>query len=131
VQPRPTGQLLLGSSRQFGEADTAVEPGMLARMLRRAVAYMPALSGLNAIRAWTGLRPATPDGLPLIGPAGPFAAASMHPSLWLATGHEGLGVTTALGTAKLIAARMLGLPAPFDDHPYLPDRLAVPGAAHA
>ncbi|MFS8980357.1 FAD-dependent oxidoreductase [Cupriavidus necator] len=131
VQPRPTGQLLIGSSRQFDNIEPAVEPAILAQMLRRAVSYMPELAGLNAIRAWTGFRPATSDGLPLIGPAGPFADESTHPPLWLATGHEGLGVTTALGTAKLIAAQMLGLPEPFDGQPYLPARCAHSGVVHA
>ncbi|MFM0166833.1 Glycine/D-amino acid oxidase [Burkholderia sp. GAS332] len=131
VQPRPTGQLLIGSSRQFDSIDPKVEPVILARMLQRAVDYLPALAGLNAIRAWTGFRPASSDGLPLIGPAASFAGDAMHPATWLAVGHEGLGVTTALGTAKLIAAQMLGLPAPFDARPYLPARLTHSGAVHA
>ncbi|MEA3087631.1 MAG: D-hydroxyproline dehydrogenase subunit beta, partial [Paraburkholderia sp.] len=100
VQPRPTGQLLIGSSRQFDSVDPKVEPAILARMLQRAVDYLPELAGVNAIRAWTGLRPASSDGLPLIGPTGFFADDdAMHPATWLAVGHEGLGVTTALGTA--------------------------------
>ncbi|WP_019938136.1 FAD-binding oxidoreductase [Bordetella sp. FB-8] len=121
VQPRPTGQLLIGSSRQFDTTDPAVEPAVLARMLRRASQFMPGLPALNALRAWTGFRPATQDGLPLIGPALP--GSSSHRSTWLAVGHEGLGVTTALGTARLIAAQMLGQAAPIDAAPYLPARL--------
>ncbi len=133
VQPRPTGQLLIGSSRQFDSEDPAIEPAILARMLRRAAEYLPQLPSLNAIRAWTGFRPATLDGLPLIGPAGPFARADGHPQTWLATGHEGLGVTTALATGKLIAAQMLASrdPLPIDAAPYWPARCATQGAAHA
>lgn len=127
VQPRPTGQLLIGSSRQFDNDDPAVEPAILARMLRRAAEYLPQLPSLNGIRAWTGMRPATRDGMPLIGPAAPFAPADAHPSTWLAAGHEGLGVTTALATAKLIAAQMLnaGQGLPIDATPYLPARFAT------
>jgi D-hydroxyproline dehydrogenase subunit beta len=125
VQPRPTGQLLIGSSRQFDNFDPAIEPAILARMLRRASDYLPQLPSLNAIRAWTGFRPATHDGLPLIGPAAHFGndGARTVP-LWLATGHEGLGVTTALGTAKLIAAQMTGTRAELDIDatPFLPAR---------
>lgn len=128
VQPRPTGQLLIGSSRQFDTTDPAVEPAVLARMLRRAAEFMPGLPALNALRAWTGFRPATLDGLPLIGPALP--GSSPHPDTWLAVGHEGLGVTTALGTAKLIAAQMLGHDALIDSTPYLPARLNKGSAAH-
>jgi glycine/D-amino acid oxidase-like deaminating enzyme len=84
VQPRPTGQLLIGSSRQFDTDDARVEPPVLARMLRRAAGYLPELADLNGIRAWTGFRSASPDGLPLLGehPA--------RPGVWLAVGHEGL-----------------------------------------
>jgi len=117
VQPRPTGQLLIGSSRQFDTTDPAVEPPMLARMLRRALDYLPALGELNAIRSWTGLRAATPDGLPILG---------RHPwreRLWLAVGHEGLGVTTAPGSADLLAALMNGNTPPFDAQPYAPQRM--------
>ena len=112
AQPRPTGQVLIGSSRQFGTLDPAVEIDLLGAMLARAARYLPCIGGLNAIRAWTGFRAATPDGLPLIGPA-----RHAGDRLWLAAGHEGLGVTTSLGTAKLIAAQMLSDPPPFD----LPD----------
>jgi glycine/D-amino acid oxidase-like deaminating enzyme len=130
VQPRPTGQLLIGSSRQFDSTDPAIEPAILGRMLQRAAGYLPQLPALNAIRAWTGFRPASSDGMPLIGPAAAFAAPQSHPSTWLATGHEGLGVTTALGTAKLIAAQMLGHAAAIDATPYLPARFAAQGTAH-
>lgn len=131
VQPRPTGQVLIGSSRQLDSTDPAVEPAILARMLQRAAHFMPQLPALNAIRAWTGFRPATLDGMPLIGPAAHFAQDHGHPSMWLATGHEGLGVTTALGTAKLIAAQMLGRSAAIDATPYLPARFTDKGTAHA
>src|SRR5205085_10849851 len=61
VQPRATGQLLVGSSRQFDVESPEVDRGILARMLRRAIEYMPALAGVSVLRAWTGLRAATPD----------------------------------------------------------------------
>ena len=116
AQPRPTGQIFLGSSRQFDTLDPQVEGPVLARMLRRALDYLPGLAGLNAIRAWTGFRAATPDGLPLLGehPA--------QPGLWLAVGHEGLGVTTAPGSARLLAAQLFGETPPLDPTPYLPRR---------
>jgi D-hydroxyproline dehydrogenase subunit beta len=114
VQPRPTGQLLVGSSRQFDTTDPAVEAPMLARMLQRTLDYLPGLGNLNAVRAWTGMRAASPDGLPLLG---------KHPwreKLWLAVGHEGLGVTTAPGSAHVLAALMTGAAPEFDAAPYAP-----------
>lgn len=119
VQPRPTGQLLIGSSRQFDVEDRSIEPLMLARMLQRALSYMPGLADLNAIRSWTGLRPATPDSLPIL---------DRYPGnehLWLALGHEGLGVTTATGTADILAALMTGSPVPLDATPFALARFAA------
>lgn len=116
IQPRPTGQLFIGASRQFGTTDPQVEGWMLAKMLRRAVDYLPGLAQLNGIRAWTGFRAASPDGLPLVG---------QHPQqkgLWLAVGHEGLGVTTAPGTADLLVAQLFDETPPLPVQPYLPQR---------
>jgi len=118
VQPRSTGQVLIGSSRQYGNEDATVDQPMLAAMLRRALAYMPSLAFLSAIRVWTGFRAATPDKLPLIGPS------PIDDSLWLATGHEGLGITTALGTAGLIAAAFTGSEPAISPEPYLPARFS-------
>lgn len=124
LQPRPTGQILIGSSRQFDTVDLTAEPPMMARMLARAVEYAPALAGLNVLRCWTGLRAATPDGLPLIGPD------PSRRNVWLATGHEGLGITTSLATAELLAAQMVGTHAGIDTRPYLPSRFMAQGRAY-
>lgn len=117
VQPRSTGQVLIGSSRQLGVTDCDVDRGMLGRMLSRAREYMPSLGGLDVIRTWTGFRAATPDGLPLIGPHPAFRTA------YLATGHEGLGITTSVGTAEIIASMVMGRECPIPPEPYLPARL--------
>ncbi len=118
VQPRQTGQILIGSSRQYGNENSAVDQAMLTAMLQRATLYLPALASLNVLRVWTGFRAATPDKLPLIGPHSDDAR------LWLATGHEGLGITTALATAELIAAQMTGSRPAIPHEPYLPARFA-------
>ncbi|AIY39798.1 D-amino-acid oxidase [Collimonas arenae] len=118
LQPRPTGQLLIGSSRQFDVTDKAVDPAILARMLAHAASFLPALAGLNALRCWTGLRAASSDGLPLIGPH------PSRPNVWLATGHEGLGVTTSLASAQLLAAQITGKQTAIPTAPYLPARFA-------
>jgi D-hydroxyproline dehydrogenase subunit beta len=116
AQPRPTGQILLGSSRQFDSLDPAVEGPLLARMLARALDYLPGLASMNAIRSWTGFRAATPDGLPLLG------QHPHQPGLWLAVGHEGLGVTTAPGSARLLAAQLFDERPAIDLEPYRPER---------
>lgn len=116
VQPRKTGQILIGSSRQYGAENSAVDDAILSRMLQRAFEYMPDLNFVSAIRVWTGFRPATPDKLPLIGPS------PQDPSVLVAAGHEGLGITTSLATAKLICAQILGQRPAIPIQPYLPSR---------
>ena len=116
VQPRRTGQILIGSSRQYGAEHKEVDQVMLASMLRRAEEYMPALGSMSAVRVWTGFRAATPDKLPLIGP---YPACK---SVFLATGHEGLGITTSLGTARVLLSQVTGSKAEIPVAPYLPSR---------
>ena len=129
IQPRQTGQLLLGSSRQYGNEEPEAEAEMLRRMIDRAKEYMPGLQNMSVLRVWTGFRAATTDKLPLIGPA---AGLSEDPSLWLAAGFEGLGITNALGAARLLVDGMLGRKSAIDPAPYLPARLITPvRLAHA
>ncbi len=120
VQPRQTGQLLIGSSRQFGAEHAEVDQPLLRKMLARAAVYLPGIKGLSAIRVWTGFRASTPDKLPLIGPD------RNDPSLLLATGHEGLGITTSLGTAELVADMLTNERSAIPREPYLPARYAQP-----
>src|SRR5688500_5282219 len=68
IQPRKTGQLLIGSSRQFDVENASVEPSILTRMIDRAIEYLPGLRKLSSLRTWTGFLAATPDKLPLISP---------------------------------------------------------------
>ncbi len=140
LQPRVTGQLLIGSSRELvgswaanatgpsGSADAPPEPrragsavsrATVARMLARALEFVPALGRLDAIRAWTGFRPATPDNLPLIGrwPA--------SERVWIAAGHEGLGITTALATGRLLADLVVGRTPDIAAEPFAPQRMAA------
>lgn len=118
IQPRKTGQLLIGSSRQFEVDDAEVDPSIVTRMLNRAIEYLPGLRKLSSLRTWTGFRAATPDKLPLIGPH------TEHQRLYLATGHEGLGITTSLGTAKLLVAQIMNRETAIPVAPYLPARVA-------
>ena len=118
IQPRKTGQLLIGSSRQYGVDHSRVDTSILTRMLDRAIEYLPSLGKLSSLRAWTGFRAATPDKLPLIGPH------MEHKRLYLATGHEGLGITTSLGTAKLLVAQIVNRQPAIPIAPYLPARVA-------
>jgi glycine/D-amino acid oxidase-like deaminating enzyme len=115
IQPRATGQVLIGSSRQYGEERSRIDAPILSRMLARAIEYMPSLAQLSVIRTWTGFRAATEDKLPLLGP--------VDDGIYLATGHEGLGITTSLGSAALITDMLLEQPPTISAGSYLPSRL--------
>lgn len=123
IQPRQTGQLLIGSSRQFGNEGDEIENKILRQMLDRACEYMPGLASVSGIRAWTGFRAATPDKLPLIGP-------TEDPSVFLAMGFEGLGITNAPGAARLIVDHLLGRTSEIDASLYLPVRITSQEMAH-
>jgi len=116
LQPRATGQLLIGSSRELVGWDARINDRLVRQMLERALSFVPALATTSVIRTWTGFRPATPDKLPLIGPWDPV------PGLWIAAGHEGLGITTATGTARILADLVAGRATLVDAAPYAPSR---------
>jgi glycine/D-amino acid oxidase-like deaminating enzyme len=128
IQPRRTGQLLIGSSRQYGNEDSKSDAGILSRMLERAQSYMPELAHVSGLRVWTGFRAATPDKLPLIGPA---EGLTDDRTLWLAAGFEGLGITNAPAAARLLVDQMLGRASEIDTAPYLPQRMTAQAAVHA
>ena len=124
VQPRKTGQILIGSSRQYDAEYSQVDNAILVRMLQRAEEYLPGLSAMSAIRVWTGFRAATADKLPLIGPW------PEDKTIWLATGHEGLGITTSQATARLLVDQITGKKSAIPVEPFLPSRV-LSGPAHA
>ncbi|HTL18545.1 MAG TPA: FAD-dependent oxidoreductase [Patescibacteria group bacterium] len=116
IQPRKNGQMLVGSSRQYDVDTASVDQPILDRMLKRALEYLPTLGQLSTIRVWTGHRAATPDKLPIIGPS------SQNDRIWFATGHEGLGITTSLGTGRLLADLLLNRPTAIPAKPYAASR---------
>jgi glycine/D-amino acid oxidase-like deaminating enzyme len=111
VQPRATGQLLLGSSRQYVGWDPKVDRALLSKMIERAEEYMPGLKDLNVIRTWVGFRAATKSKLPIICP--------WEENLYIAAGHEGLGITTCMATGRLIADMVSGKRSLIDRSPYV------------
>ncbi len=98
-------RLRIAGLSDFTGGDTTLRPERLAVLKQSASALLPKLA--DAIQAggedWTGLRPMTPDGPPLIGPT-PIEG------LWLNTGHGAMGWTMAAGSADVLADRLLGNP---------------------
>jgi len=104
VQQAKNGNLLLGSSRQFVGFDGSVDPMVVASMLQRCLRFFPALAEISAIRTWAGFRPYTPDLLPIISPVDQVAG------LYIAAGHEGIGITEGPVTGKVISQLITGQP---------------------
>jgi glycine/D-amino acid oxidase-like deaminating enzyme len=125
VEGTPSGPVLLGSSRERVGFDRRLNPAAVAGICRRAARLFPFLNEVRAIRAYLGLRPASPDHLPIIG-----ADAGVD-GLWHATGHEGAGVGLALGTADLLRALVTGQRPPVDPAPFAPSRPALTEWEHA
>lgn len=116
VQPRSTGQVLVGSSREFVGFDSSLNRRLCSEMARRAISYLPALSETAVLRTWVGFRPCTTDNLPFIGPW------PLLDGVWVAAGHEGLGITTAPATARVLVDLMCGRAPEIDPAPYAPER---------
>jgi D-hydroxyproline dehydrogenase subunit beta len=92
---------------------------ILSRVRRRAQEYMPGLGELSTIRAWTGFRAATPDRVPYIGPW------PEDTTIFLAAGHEGLGITAVLATGQLVADQLTATKSRIPIEPYLPARIVA------
>ena len=118
LQPRATGQLLLGSSRELVGWDAS-----LNRALRGA--HAPPRAGVHARASRGSTRSAPGPASARRRPTSCRSSGMWEPGLWVAAGHEGLGITTALGTARLLADLVLGRapaidPAPFDPRRAMP-----------
>ena len=91
------GGLLIGSTREFDGFDRSTTLAGIEAVARHARRIMPALATVNIIRTFAGLRPYTPDGLPILGPMMEL------PGLIMAAGHEGDGIALAPVTGKKVA----------------------------
>jgi glycine oxidase len=119
VVPRGDGRYVLGATMEERGYDTTVTAGACYELLRDAIELLPGLGELAVERLSAGLRPATPDNLPAIGP-------SVTPGLHWATGHYRHGVLLAPITAELVVAGILG--AEPSAEAFAPARFAAIGA---
>jgi glycine oxidase len=101
--PRPDGTVLLGATVERVGFHKAVTADAVARLIGAAVRLMPSLGDAAFAAAWSGLRPATPDALPVLG-------ASPVPGLYFAAGHHRSGILLAPVTATIVADLLTGGP---------------------
>jgi glycine oxidase len=99
--PRPDGRLIVGATSEEQGFDTTVTAGGVHELLREAYRLLPEVAEMELVDAMAGLRPGTPDNLPLVGPGA-------IEGLILATGHYRNGILLAPLTADLIADQLAG-----------------------
>ena len=122
--PRADGRLIVGATVEEKGFDTTVTAGGTHELLREAYRLVPEVAELELVETAAGLRPGTPDNVPLIG-------WSTTEGLLIATGHFRNGVLQAPLTADCVAALLAGDRPPIDLAPLSPQRFAGSPAASA
>lgn len=119
--PRASGHLVIGSTMEDAGFDKSVTPAGLAGLLAGAREILPAAARLAFEEAWAGLRPDTPDHLPILG-------ATDLENFYVATGHFRNGILLAPITARLLADLILGRQPSLPLDPFSPLRFAAPSS---
>ena len=104
-------EAILGSTMEYVGFKPDVTPDGIARIFAATVALCPGLVRARLRRTWAGLRPVTPDGLPIIG------AEPRLPGLWYATGHGRNGILLA-GLTGAVVRRLLDAEEPEEAHAF-------------
>jgi len=99
--PRSDGRMLIGATQEEAGFDKQTVPETIQKLRQAALDLVPRLVDARILEAWAGLRPGTPDGLPILG-------ATPTPGYFVATGHFRDGILLAPVTAKLMAQMMTG-----------------------
>jgi glycine/D-amino acid oxidase-like deaminating enzyme/GNAT superfamily N-acetyltransferase len=118
LMPRLDGSTFVGNSREFAGYDATPNSAMTGAILAHATAFMPSLASAPIATRGAGLRPATPDGLPILGPVEGVEG------FFMAAGHEGDGVALSAITGQLIADAIT-TGAQTDLAPFLLSRFAI------
>lgn len=111
LEPSHAGTILLGSSRRYVGMDFHPHPSVMRAIAQRARHFFPCLSDTRLIRCYAGVRPCTPDAKPIISP-------THVQGVYVASGHEGNGISLSLITGKIISQLVRG-EKPFIDISYM------------
>jgi glycine oxidase len=124
IVPRTTtpgaARAIIGATIEDVGFNKVVHPADIAHLRSLAADLLPFLADAPELEAWAGLRPATPDGLPLLG------ALPAQPNHYIATGHYRNGILLAPATAHVMAQTILGEPTSLDLFPFSPARFSPP-----
>jgi glycine oxidase len=127
IVPRTTGpaagRAIIGATVEDAGFDKTLHPADIHRLHSLAAALLPSIAGAHQLEAWAGLRPATPDELPLLG------TLANHPNHFLAAGHYRNGILLAPATARVMAQLLSGEAPSIDLTPFSPARVLAPSVA--
>jgi glycine oxidase len=118
IVPRSSGKILVGATVEDVGFDKSVSPSTIDGLLRAAARYLPELASAPIIDSWAGLRPGTPDNLPILGPSG-------NPGIYIAGGHFRNGILLAPITARIMANLVTRKAPGFDITAFAPSRFAL------
>lgn len=96
-EPTASQNFLIGSSREFVGYDTTVDSRVIRLIAKRAIRFFPVMKDIPMFRSYAGLRPWTPDHLPIVG------HVDEVPGFYIAAGHEGDGISLSAVTGKVIS----------------------------
>ena len=117
ILPFADSRIVIGATRETGSGfDPRLTAGGVAQVLVDALDVAPGLADATISEMRVGLRPATPDGHPLLGPV------SSCPGLWVATGMGPVGLSIGPYCGRLVAEWVLGHDPDMDLTPFAPDR---------
>jgi len=115
--PRSDGRLLVGATVEEAGFDKRTVPETIQKLHRAALELVPKLADAKILEDWAGLRPGTPDALPILG-------ATATPGYYVATGHFRDGILLAPITAEVMSAVIEGRNAEYDLSAFSPARFA-------
>jgi glycine oxidase len=115
--PRSDGRLLVGATVEEAGFDKRTDAPTIQRLHRAALGLVPKLRDAKILEDWAGLRPGTPDNLPLLG-------TTPTPGYYVATGHFRDGILLAPITALVMTAVIEGCTPDYDLSPFSPARFA-------
>jgi glycine oxidase len=121
--PRSDGRILAGATVEEAGFDKLTDPATMQRFHRVAIALVPELRNAKILEDWAGLRPGTPDGLPILG-------VTATPGYYVATGHFRDGILLAPITAQVMADVITGVAPVHDLTAFSPARFST-GTAHS
>ncbi|MGA8763194.1 MAG: glycine oxidase ThiO [Candidatus Sulfotelmatobacter sp.] len=113
--PRTDGRIIVGTTLEEAGFDKRTDPATIQRLHRAAIALVPELRNAKILEDWAGLRPGTPDVLPILG-------ATATPGYYVATGHFRDGILLAPITALVMADLITGAKCEYDLTPFSPAR---------